>query len=169
MSRLEVRAMTLNDGRAYVYYVAFDDTDQPNDAVNATILDLVKMAHWRGDSLNKLVELVLRAQSGAYQSPNPGLPDFGINDVNIWLAEPNARPGMICVTNENTEYTHEFGRQQHFTFNDFWSLLKCFTELSTAIRDTPAELLITDHVSVAWLPSPAPNNSFKPKPLRGPA
>src|SRR5262245_39990440 len=142
MDRLYVAATRLDDGRPRVYYGALDTQGMEDVAASNTLIDLIHMAHWSEDSLSALKDLVSLAETGGYISPDPQLPDFGINDVNLWLVVPMTKPALICVTNENTEFTHEAQRQQYFTFGQFWDALACYARLAEAALERGQEGLI---------------------------
>jgi hypothetical protein len=134
MKKLGTSAIKLQDGSIHVAYVCFDHEHVVDNATSLTLLDLVQMAFWGQDSLNILCSLVRRAEAGEYVSPNKELPDFGVNDVNIWLNEPMALRGVICITNENTEYNCESANLQRFTFSQFWRALECWQDIQAHIN-----------------------------------
>jgi len=79
-------------------------------------MDLIDLSHPNEDELEGFV---LQAEAGQYVSPNLDLPDWGVNDVNIWLVAPMAKPGCVCITNENTDFSSDDGGEpQQFTLKN---------------------------------------------------
>jgi hypothetical protein len=156
-----VAADRLKDGHTRVCYGALDACGSLDVAATATLVDLIYMAHWGEDSLRALKDLVSQAESGMYISPNPDLPDFGINDVNLWLAVPKPKPSTICVTNENTEFTHEAGGEQYFSFQQFWHAMSCYERLAKVAVELGADRLVEGRVEMPCAVTSAPNTSLE--------
>ncbi|MBU2410202.1 MAG: hypothetical protein KKC79_16325, partial [Gammaproteobacteria bacterium] len=70
-----------NDWLSIMFYCVKED-GQVDSATTNTLLELVELSHPHEDQLE---ELVLLAEADRYVSPNPALPDWGVNDINIWL------------------------------------------------------------------------------------
>ena len=105
-----------------------DADDQLDRAITHTLLSLVKEAAPPSDA--GLEALIAEAEAGRYVPRDPSLPDWGVNDKNVWLVAPMAEPGHICISNENTgEYsTEEGGQPQQFTYEQFRAALKHWRE-----------------------------------------
>lgn len=116
------------DGRLRSRFYCQDMDGQLDQAVSHTLLLLIT------ESLpanhQELEALVSNAEAGRYVPRDPSLPDWGVNDKNVWLIPPMAEPGHICVSNENTsEYsTEEGGQPQQFTYAQFRAALKHWRE-----------------------------------------
>ena len=143
MNCISVQAIELNDGRIHVYYSALNGDGTPDHAADSTLLDLIDMAHWGSDMLDSLCSLVQQAESGGYVSADKARPDFGINDVNLWISEATCKPGTICITNENTIYTLDQSGAQLFAYSQFWQTLDCYKRLrAMALERGEAYLLV---------------------------
>jgi hypothetical protein len=106
---------------------------QVDRAVTETLLDLIEQSYPHENELESLVTL---AESGNYVSPNLSLPDWGVNDTNIWLAPPMAKPGHVCIANENTGdfSTEDGGAPQQFTYEQFRAALRHWREFVCLVK-----------------------------------
>lgn len=70
------------------------------------------------------------AEVGTYVSPDPSLPDWSVNDKNVWLVPPMAEPGHVCISNENAGdfSVSDGGQAQQFTYEQFRAALKHWRE-----------------------------------------
>lgn len=73
---------------------------QLDPAVSHTLLLLIAESVPPSDA--GLEALVAQAEASRYVPRDPSLPDWGVNDKNVWLVGPMAEPGHICIANENT-------------------------------------------------------------------
>ena len=146
MKRIQPLVYELKDRELHVAFSCIDKEGAPDEAVSATLLDLIEMSCWAKSSRDELCELVRRAEAGQYISPNSQLPDFGFNDVNIWLAPPMAPSGMLTITNENTIYDSESKNLQHFTFSQFWTAFNFWQKVSTFVLEHGIAALQTHHL-----------------------
>ena len=107
-----------------------------------TLLDLLAES-WPPDD-DQLEGLVSLAELGRYVPQDPSLPDWGVNDKNVWLVPPMAEPGHICISNENTgEYsTEEGGKPQQFTYEQFRAALKHWREFRELMAREGKENLV---------------------------
>lgn len=109
-------------------------------SVSDTLLDLIQQSYPHEDQLEALVR---QAEEGRYQSPDASLPDWGVNDTNIWLVAPMARPGHVCIANENSEaFSAEEGEPQQFTYHQFHAALKHWREFKQLMASEGKERLI---------------------------
>lgn len=140
MDRMVALATVLDRaGEPHVSYGGLHADGSPDSAASE-LVDFLHMANWSEFSLQELLALVRAAEAGTYQSPNERLPDWGVNDVNIWLAPPKVDPGTFCITNENTE------SEQHFRFQDFWEVLSCYKKLEQRTRDIGRASLVDNPI-----------------------
>jgi len=119
-------------GLRYRYYCHGDD-GQLDRAVSHTLLMLIAESIQPSDF--ELEALIAEAEAGHYVPHDPSLPDWNVNDKNVWVVEPMAKVGHICISNEYLdEYSSEEGGcPQQFTYNQFRAALKHwrgFLELS---------------------------------------
>jgi len=92
--------------------------------VTQTLLQLVRESVPPIDT--KIEALVAEAEAGRYAPKNPDLPDWSINNKDVWLTPPMAKPGHIAISNEYTEdfSVWEGGEAQQFTYAQFRAALK---------------------------------------------
>ena len=107
-----------------------------------TLLDLLAES-WPPDD-DQLEGLVSLAELGRYVPQDPSLPDWGVNDKNVWLVPPMAEPGHICISNENTgEYSRrEGGQPQQLTYEQFRAALKHWREFRELMAREGKENLV---------------------------
>lgn len=122
----------------WIYYCLREDGSR-DDAISWTLLDLIEISWLDHEELSALVR---RAEAGQYISPNPALPDWGYNDINIWLVEPMAPRGTVCVTNENTSYSSDAATLQRFTYEQFWHARECWARFIERIEFEGKEALV---------------------------
>jgi hypothetical protein len=109
-------------------FYCHDADGQLDRAITHTLLSLIEESAPPSDA--ELEALVAEAEGGHYIPRDPSLPDWGVNDKNVWLVPPMAKPGNVCISNENTgEYsTEEGGQPQQFTYEQFRAALKHWRE-----------------------------------------
>ena len=83
-----------NDWMSTMLYCV-GENGEVDKAVTDTLLDLIEQSFPHEDQLESLVAL---AEAGRYVSPNPALPDWGVNDTNIWLAAPMAKAAFSSAS-----------------------------------------------------------------------
>lgn len=149
MKRLIAEIHKSSDGVLHSLGYCVDEHRELDTAVTHTLLELI-----RGSVPNDraLESLVTQAETGCYVSPNPSMPDWGVNDINIWLVPPMARPSQVCVTNENTEYSsdEEYGQPQRFTFKQFHAALKHWRESQALIAREGKDKLLGQRFEVEF-------------------
>jgi hypothetical protein len=124
--------------RTMLYCVG--ENGEVDRAVTDTLLDLIEQSFPHEDQLESLVAL---AEAGRYVSPNPALPDWGVNDTNIWLAAPMAEPGHVCVSNENAgDFSTEGGVPQLFTYQQFRAALNHWREFMALLSAEGKDKLV---------------------------
>jgi len=150
MSRIVAEIFRRPDGSLGRTFYCIGDDEELDQAVTDTLLDLV--AEMSAPSDSSLESLVLRAAKGAYVSPDSSLPDWSVNDKNVWLVPPMAKPGHICIANENTgEYsTEEGGQPQQFTYEQFRAALKHWREFRELMAREGKENLVGRRYEAAF-------------------
>jgi hypothetical protein len=64
--------------------------------------------------------LLSQAESSTYIPKNPDLPDWSVNDKNVWVRPPRAMQGKLCISNENiAAYSSDEGIPQQFTISQY--------------------------------------------------
>lgn len=127
------------------------DCDGELDRATAqTLLSLIQESASPSDE--SLDILISTAAEGRYAPRDPDLPDWSVNDKNVWLVEPLAAPGHICISNENTgEYsTEEGGQPQQFTYEQFRAALKHWREFRELMAREGKEKLLGQRYEVAF-------------------
>lgn len=124
-----------------VFY-CLSEADEVDRSVSWTLLGLLAES-WPPDD-SQLEALVAEAEAGRYVPRDPSLPDWGVNDKNVWLVPPMAKPGHICISNENTgEYsTDEGGQPQQFTYEQFRAALKHWREFRELVAHEGKDNLV---------------------------
>jgi len=136
MRKLVSEWYRLPSGSVTPQFYCLDHSQQLVQGVTDTLLELI------GDSLHpselKLEALVEKAEAGLYTPADPDLPDWSVNNKDLWLVPPMAHPGRIAISNE---YSGDFAvsegaEPQQFTFAQFRAALKHWREfLALVARD----------------------------------
>lgn len=144
-------------GHQYRLFYCSDMNGGIDNAVSDTLLSLIEMSSWGdGKPLKELDALVTAAEARKYISPNTNLPDYGFNDVNIWLDKPMAPENGICVTNENTTYCSD-GEPQNFTFQEYWQARSHWIDYLALLKQQGNDAMIGKKFEVPF--RNAPHNS----------
>lgn len=130
------------DGGLRSRFYCQDIDGQLDRAVSHTLLLLIAESAPPSDA--GLKALVAEAEAGRYIPKDPSLPDWSVNDKNVWLVEPMVDPGHLCISNENTEEysTEEGGQPQQFTYEQFRAALKHWREFQKLIAREGKEKLV---------------------------
>lgn len=86
MKKLIADVLTKADGGIRRRYYCEDAHGHLDGPVTHTLLMLVSESLPPSDV--ELESLVAEARNGDYMSPNAALPDWGVNDKNVWLTPP---------------------------------------------------------------------------------
>lgn len=149
MKKLIAKVEVLPNGMVSTGMGCFDGEEHLDIATTHTLLELVEQANPDEQGLEAVVD---QAERGLYTSPNPGLPDWGVNDINIWLVAPMAKPGHVCITNENTEYSSDevHGNPQQFTYQQFRAAMKHWREFRELMAREGKEKLVGRRYEAAF-------------------
>lgn len=149
MKQLIAEIHRSSDGVLHCLGYCVDENTKLDVAVTHTLLELIRESVPDDQVLESLVA---QAAAGRYTSPNPSLPDWGVNDINIWLAPPMAQPGHLCVTNENTEYSSDeaHGQPQQFTFEQFRAALSHWRQFQALVTREGKENLLGRRVEAEF-------------------
>lgn len=133
MKRIIAEVFEKPNGWVSTTLYCIGEDGQVDRAITDTLLELIEQSYPNEDELENWVTL---AELGTYVSPNLSLPDWGVNDTNIWLVPPMAKPGHICIANENTGdfSTDPGGVPQQFTYEQFRVALKHWREFVNLIK-----------------------------------
>lgn len=127
-------------------FYCIGESGEVDRAITDTLLELIEQSCPHEDELEKLVEL---AETGCYVSPDPTLPDWGANDINIWLVPPMAKPGCVCISNENAgDFAADGGEPQQFAYSEFRLALKHWREFKELIVKEGKEKLVGQQYEV---------------------
>jgi hypothetical protein len=134
---------------ALIYCI--DDLGHVDQAVSWTLLDLLAESSPPYDI--ELEQLVKEAEAGRYVASDPSLPDWSINDKNVWLVPPTAERGHICISNENAgDYSASAGGQpQQFTFEQFRLAMKHWREFKELITKEGKDNVVGRRFETPWL------------------
>jgi hypothetical protein len=139
----------LNGGSLMAHLSAIKEDAEIDDATTQTLMEFV----WQSTPSHAELEALVRlADAGRYISPNPAMPDWGVNDINIWLVPPMAQPGHVCITNENTEYSSDYahGNPQQFSYPQFYAVMKHWQEFQALIGQKSKENLVGQRFEAVW-------------------
>jgi len=118
MKKIIAEVVELPNGWVKPALYCLDEDGEVSSAITNTVLDVISESGHR--ALQELNELIRFFESGGYAPRNPALPDWSVNDKNIWLVPPRAASGNICVSNENiSDYSEDDGIPQQFPINLF--------------------------------------------------
>lgn len=146
MKRIISEIFKRPDGWLSLMFYCVDEGGQVDRAITDTLLELIEQSYPHEDELERLVAL---AESGGYASPNLTLPDWGANDINIWLVPPMAKPDHVCISNENAgDFAVDGGEPQQFTYEEFRLALKHWREFKDLIAREGKENLIGRRMEV---------------------
>jgi hypothetical protein len=131
------------------FYAIRQVNNQIEDALTLTLLDFVMQCD---DLLPKVDAVIKLHEAGEYSPQHPHLPDWGINDINLWLRHPMAEPGHVCITNENTDYSsdEEHGQPQQFTYAQFRAAMNHWRAFQELVAKHGKESLVGQRFEVAW-------------------
>lgn len=141
MKRLIAEVLKRSDGSFHSVLYCVGDDGRPDQAIANTLLEFLELSYPSAAEIERLVAL---AEAGSYVPKNPAWADWGVNDVDLWLLPPMAKPGHICISNENTsEYSREAGGQpQQFTYEQFHAALKHWREFVQAMAREGKDKLV---------------------------
>lgn len=106
-----------------------------------TLLDLVAESSPRAAA--NLSELLAKAEAGTYKPADPNLPDWGLNDKNVWVVPPMAKEGNVRISNENIEtYSVEYGEPQEFSIRQVRAAFEHWARFQAILADKGKENLI---------------------------
>lgn len=123
------------DGRMRRRYYCRGADGELDFSVGDTLLILLSQSN--RESSAELGSLVSVAEAGEYVPDDPSLPDWGVNDKNVWLVPPMAEPGHICIANEYSDkyFSDEGGRPQQFTYAQFRIALDHWNQFESLLDD----------------------------------
>lgn len=101
-------------------FYCVDDNEKVNTPISNTLLDFIYLCA----PDETLEQLISQAQAGKYSPANPNLPDWGINDVNLWLPTELTQQGLLKISNENTDQSEDSCGGVVFTFQEFWAAME---------------------------------------------
>ena len=114
-----------------------------------TLLEFIQEAH------NHLHEIESLLESSIIDKPVsqwPYMPNWGINDINLWLNSPSSMDGYLCITNENTLYhSDEGGFPQEFTFEQFHTALNHWRSFMSIVEKQDKKLSVGYRFEAPWL------------------
>lgn len=76
------------------------------------------------EALDKLHDLVVLAQSGKYIPENPDIPDWGINDKNLWLRNDKFNHQVAMYNEYIEEYSSDEGEPVLMDYDVFLALIR---------------------------------------------
>jgi hypothetical protein len=149
MKRIIAEVFKRPDGWLTTMLYCVQEDGAVDRAITDTLLDLIEQSFPDEDHLDRLIAL---GESGAYVSPDKFLPDWGVNDINLWLVAPMAQLGHICVSNENVgDYSvSDGGQAQQFTYEQFRVAMKHWRQFRELIAKEGKENLVGRRFETPW-------------------
>ena len=141
MKTLIAEVLKRPNGSLHSVLYCIGDDGRPDEAIANTLLEFVELSYPSAAEIERLVAL---SEAGTYAPEAPALAAWGVNEVDLWLLPPMAKPGHICISNENTsEYsTEEGGHPQQFTYAQFRAALKHWRAFRELIAREGKEKLV---------------------------
>lgn len=135
-------------GSLMPHLYAVRENGEIDDPLTQTLMDFVMQCD---DSLSKIEELIALHQANQYEPEHPQLPDWGVNDINLWLRSPMAQSGYVCISNENTNYhSDEDGQPEQFTYEQFHAAVKHWREFQALIAQEGMDRLVGKRLEAPW-------------------
>ena len=134
MKKLITEVCKLPSGSLIPQMYSLTANGELDQGITHTLLDLISELDEKLAS--ELEMLVSAAERGTYKPQNPDLPDWGINDKNVWLVSPIANPPCLSISNELIpDFSCDDGEPQQFTRQQFRQVLAFWMEFQNIIRE----------------------------------
>lgn len=147
MKKMIAEVYKLPSGSLMPQMYCIESDGNVNRAVTDTLLSLV--TELNDKMMDELEALVSASEVGTYRPVDPDLPDWGINDKNVWLMPPKAKPGCLCVSNEYVpDYSDDDGEPQQFTRQQFRQALAHWKSFQKLIQERGLPNMIGHRVEV---------------------
>ena len=140
MIKIITEVFRMRSGSLIPLLYALREDGEVDRAVTDTLCDFVSHLFPPADSeIEALINLV---REGKYVPDNPLLADFGVNDINVFVA-PHAQKDGICISNENIpEYSVEEGQPQQFSISQFQAVLMSWRKFGQIIQERGGENIV---------------------------
>lgn len=129
-------------------YTLVDVDGSIDKPVTQTLMEFVLMA----DNHLKEIESLLDSNAiGQSSSEWPYMPDWGMNDINLWLNSPFGSNGYLCITNENTEYnSEEGGLPQVFSYEQFHAAVEHWQNFRAIVAKNGGKTVLGHKYEAPW-------------------
>lgn len=134
MNKMVSTISRFSSGKLFPIFYCIDDSGEVIRALTQTLFQFIEEHATRDYSA--LEALINTSEAGAYTPADPDLPDWSVNDKNVWLTPPMALPGHIAISNEYSgDYAvTEGGEAQQFTYTQFRAALKHWREFLALVE-----------------------------------
>lgn len=114
-------------------------------SVTSTLLDQVSQMY--PDMMDELEKLFVMAEKGMYVPDNPFLPDWGVNDMYLWISRPGMERDHILLSNDYVEeFSQEYGQPQLFTTDQYRAAFRFWMEFQELCRLKGKENMVGEKV-----------------------
>jgi hypothetical protein len=139
--RIVAEVVKLSNGMLVPRLYCIGENGAEERAVTDTLLDLVSESAPRTTAY--LCEFLTEVEAGAYKSSNPNLPDWGLNDKNVWIVPALAEKGIVRISNENFEaYSDEYGEPQEFSIQQVRAAFQHWERFQSILAEKGKENLV---------------------------
>jgi len=142
MKKIIAELFQLPNGAYLPQFYCLKEDGQPDPAISSTLLELIADSH--GTSGEELKALIDQAEAGRYVPQDPSLPDWSVNDKNVWLISPMAELGHVCISNENNgDYSvSDGGQAQQFSYEQFRTALSHWESFKARMKASGMDSLV---------------------------
>ncbi len=116
-------------------YWCTDGSGKPSHSVGETLLAFLSTT--KGELLDEFEKDVLQGRAKVVNQIHQ--PDWNINDICVWIDREPARPGWVCIANENTEYSSEDGQMQQFTLSQVLQAIRFWKKFLIQLEEKGPE------------------------------
>ena len=139
--RIVAEVQKLSNGMLVPRLYCIGENGAEERAVTDTLLDLVYESSPRTTA--DLSELLNEAEAGTYKPIDPNLPDWGLNDKNVWFVLAVAEKVIVRISNENIEpYSDEYGQPQEFSIQQVRAVFQHWVRFQAILAEKGKENLM---------------------------
>jgi hypothetical protein len=128
-------------GALIPWLYAVGEDGKVDESISRTLLDFISESYPPADE--EFESLLSTAEAGKYVPKDPSLPDWSVNDKNVWLVPPRADAGNLCISNENaSDYSVDDGHPQQFSIQQFRAALEHWRSFLRLIQEKGKENIV---------------------------
>jgi hypothetical protein len=139
--RIVAEVVKLSNGMLLPRLYCIGEHGAEECSVTDTLLLLVSESSPRATA--DLSELLTEAEAGTYKPADPDLPDWGLNDKNVWVVPPMTNKGTVRISNEHIEpYSDEYGEPQEFSIQQVRAVIQHWARFQAILAEKGKENLV---------------------------